>query len=171
MATQSLSAHAAEGNSQETFTFRHIFKRLLPHDPNILPIRVNFLQTRDFEQARQTASTAAADAWNQGCLFTRKLEELAEKVAKGFAPKPDECRAASYFDMLVRHHSDTMSQHARIIMSVTTAFVEQCNALESLATVLKQPDLGTELDAVKMMRFVNADGTGSIVRVTNSRKV
>ncbi len=136
-----------------------------PSDPNILPIRINFLRTRDFKNAASTSASAAATAFNEGCQFSRKLEKLATDVEKSFAPKPDECRAASYFDAIISSHHAGMRKHAQLIMEATAAFVEQCNALEALAIVMEQSDHGTELTSVKKMRVIKQDGTGIIINI------
>ena len=139
----------------------HGLPKALPENPaNIIPIRVNFLKTRDFEKARRVVSEAATTVFNEGCLFGRKLEKLADVVDKGFDPDPDECRGASFFDTIIASHRYAMRRQANIIVDATSAFVEQCNALEAFATMLIQSDKGTELDAVKKIRFIKQDGTG-----------
>ena len=145
---------------------QRIFTKAIQH--NILPIRINFLRTRDFEEARIAAREAAREAFNEGSQLYCMLEELAKSVDKSFAPDPDECRPASYFDAIITNHRNAMNGQAEIVRCAIRAFVDQCHALEALATVLIQSDNGTQLDAVKKLHVFGKDG-GDIIEMKKAK--
>ncbi|MDR2055211.1 MAG: Rha family transcriptional regulator [Desulfovibrio sp.] len=143
----------AQGKIDE---FQKSRQKALPEakpDPNILPIRINFRRTRNFQKAREKADEVGRVAFNEGCLFAKKLKDFAEEIRLAFEPNPSECRGASYFDCMVRSHTDAMGHLAQVIDGAATAFVNQCHSLENLAQILLLSDKGTELDSVRMMRL------------------
>jgi hypothetical protein len=140
-------------------------QRALPEakpDPNILPIRVNFLRTRDFNKARAAADRAGREAFNAGAQLAHMLRERVEQVDKAFDPDPNECRPASFFDLVIGRSTEAMKQYAEIVSRGATAFSLQCEVLVSLATVLRQSDKHTDLDAVEMFRVFMQDGSREI---------
>jgi hypothetical protein len=131
-------------------------------DPNILPVRINYLRTRDFQKAREKSDRVARVAFNEGCLFAKRLKDFAEEIHRAFEPKPSECRAASRFDRMIDNHVHAMKHFAESVDWSANAFVEQCNALENLAGILILSDKGTEYDSVKKFSVRMRDGTGVI---------
>jgi prophage antirepressor-like protein len=133
-----------------------------PKDPNILPIRVSFLRTRDFKTAHLKADRVGRVVFNEACRFSQKLYDLARELNNAFGPTPSECRGETHFDAIVRYHHNAMKSFAEGVMRNAGAFVDQCNALESLARMLVQSDHGTAYDSVRKLRVIMEDGTGRI---------
>ena len=133
-----------------------------PKDPNVLPIRVSFLRTRDFKNAHLKADQVSRVVFNEVCRFSKKMYDLAKELDNAFGPTPNECRGETHFDAVIRFHNNAMKSFAEGVMRNAGAFADQCNALEALARMLVQSDHGTMYDSVRKLRVVMQDGTGRI---------